>query len=555
MSMKKQVTEGEEPVSPFAKLFSLPGLNVFNIVTFGFKIEVDPSTIVEGLKNTLINHPRFSSILLTGHGEGKEKAKWIPTIVKVEDHITVPDIDPFIENPDEFLENYTSKMALSPMDMSKPLWEFHLLKLKTSHAETVALARFHHSLGDGMSLMSLLLACTRKVCDPEAFPTFVAAKKNKEKNVCWSLVDWLWFIVRTMFHTCVEVIKALVFICFSGGIEKHITGKPGATLSTNKFIHQIIPLDDVKHVKNAMNVDLANMMAKGSKCRWGNSIGYVLIPLWVKSEDDILEYVRHAKTIMDRKKYSLEPLFSYGLLKLTMEIFGLAAVRNLIKRVFGNTTMVFSNVVGPAEEISFFGHQISYFAASTFGIPQELIIGIQSYMDKIIINIAVDLDVIPDPHHLCKFIIESLSTMNSAASEKIFQASEFISTSSPGAKRRVPLLFASVSLVYGRVSAGLGGSNRKLGCVLGFSGVLARWRMVGLTQEAPSLGGRSEIRFARSGQIWLECSPVVLSVAASARLACTLLVAMLPHGSSLFPDGGSCRTSRLDPRISDEMAS
>ncbi|KAG2321732.1 hypothetical protein Bca52824_014945 [Brassica carinata] len=478
MSMKKQVTEGEEPVSPFAKLFSLPGLNVFNIVTFGFKIEVDPSTIVEGLKNTLINHPRFSSILLTGHGEGKEKAKWIPTIVKVEDHITVPDIDPFIENPDEFLENYTSKMALSPMDMSKPLWEFHLLKLKTSHAETVALARFHHSLGDGMSLMSLLLACTRKVCDPEAFPTFVAAKKNKEKNVCWSLVDWLWFIVRTMFHTCVEVIKALVFICFSGGIEKHITGKPGATLSTNKFIHQIIPLDDVKHVKNAMNVtvndvllgmvqaglsrylnqrydlkttsdarkaldkiclhgvvffnlrpnkdieDLANMMAKGSKCRWGNSIGYVLIPLWVKSEDDILEYVRHAKTIMDRKKYSLEPLFSYGLLKLTMEIFGLAAVRNLIKRVFGNTTMVFSNVVGPAEEISFFGHQISYFAASTFGIPQELIIGIQSYMDKIIINIAVDLDVIPDPHHLCKFIIESLSTMNSAASEKIFQASE-----------------------------------------------------------------------------------------------------------------------------------
>lgn len=69
--------------------------------------------------------------------------------------------------------------------------------------------------------------------------------------------------------------------------------------------------------------DLANMMAKGSKCRWGNSIGYVLIPLEMKSNDDVFEYVRQSKTIMDCKKHSLEPLFSYSLLKLTLEVFGL----------------------------------------------------------------------------------------------------------------------------------------------------------------------------------------------------------------------------------------
>ena len=65
------------------------------------------------------------------------------------------------------------------------------------------------------------------------------------------------------------------------------------------------------------------MMAKGSKCRWGNSIGYVLIPLWIKAEDNILEYVRQAKTTMDRKKHSLEPLFFYRLLKVTVEAFGI----------------------------------------------------------------------------------------------------------------------------------------------------------------------------------------------------------------------------------------
>lgn len=172
----------------------------------------------------------------------------------MEDHVIVPDIDPYIENPDEFLENYTSNMALSPMDMSKPLWEFHLLKLKTSHAESVAVARFHHSLGDGtMSLMSLLLACTRKICDPEALPTFVAPKKSKAKNACWSLIAWLWFLIRTIFHTCVEVFKAFVFMCFHGGTTTYLSGKPGA-ISTNKFIHQIIPLEDVKTVKNTMNM-------------------------------------------------------------------------------------------------------------------------------------------------------------------------------------------------------------------------------------------------------------------------------------------------------------
>ncbi|KAL0676638.1 hypothetical protein Bca4012_004619 [Brassica carinata] len=75
----------------------------------------------------------------------------------------------------------------------------------------------------------------------------------------------------------------------------------------------------------------------------------------------------------------------------------------------------------------------------------------------------------------------------------------------------------SVSLVYGRVAAGLGGSNRKLRCVLGFSGVLVRFGS--------------------------ECSPVVLSVAASARLVCTLMVALLPHGSSLSLEGWSSGSS------------
>ncbi|XP_024006119.1 O-acyltransferase WSD1 isoform X2 [Eutrema salsugineum] len=404
-------------------------------------------------------------------GLGEHKAKWIPTKVKVEDHVVVPDIDPTIENPDQFLEDYTSNMVFSPMDMSKPLWEIHLLKMKTSNAESLVVARFHHSLGDGMSLMSLLLACSRKTNDPETLPTLVAPKKKKVTNVCWSLVARFWFIVRLMFHTFVEVFKFLLILCSVRDAGTPLMEKPSATLSPNKFIHRVISLDDVKVVKNAMNMtvndvihgmvqaglsrylsekndsktnpklrkslekiclrgvvffnlrsnkkieDLAEMMAKRSTSRWGNSIGYVMIPLWMRPENDIFEYIRRAKTIMDRKKLSLEPLFSYVLLKLTVEVFGFRALRNLAMRIFGRSTIILSNVVGPSEEISLFEHHISYVAASIYGIPQALIVHITSYVNKAIINLGVDLDVIPYPHHLCDLIVEALHMMKSKAEE------------------------------------------------------------------------------------------------------------------------------------------
>ncbi|CAH8334695.1 unnamed protein product [Eruca vesicaria subsp. sativa] len=469
MAKEKQMIIGEVPVSPFSRLFSMPGLDCFNIVTIGFKNEANPSAFIEGLKNTFLNHPRFSCILERGLGE--HKAKWIPTKVKVEDHVVVPDIDPTIENPDQFLEDYTSNMVFSPIDTSKPLWEIHILNMKTSDAESLLVARFHHSLGDGMSLMSLLLACSRKTSDPEALPTFAAPKKSKVTNVWWSLVARLWFIIRLMFNTFVEVFKFLLILCSVRDATTPLMEKPSATLSPNKFIHRIVSLDDVKVVKNAMNMtvndvilgmvqaglsrylsqkydsqtnwklknslenislrgvvffnlrsnkkieDLDKMMEKRSTSRWGNSIGYAMIPLWMRSENDIFEYIRRAKTIMDRKKLSLEPLFSYVLLKLTVEVFGFKALRTLAMRIFGRSTIILSNVAGPTEEISLFDHQISYVAASISGFPQALIVHITSYVNKAIINLGVDLDVVPDPHHLCDLMVEALQMMKLAVEE------------------------------------------------------------------------------------------------------------------------------------------
>lgn len=64
------------------------------------------------------------------------------------------------------------------------------------------------------------------------------------------------------------------------------------------------------------------MMTKSTKCAWGNFVGLVIFPLWIRSELDPLEYVRQARATMERKILSLEAFNFYGVIKFTMKLFG-----------------------------------------------------------------------------------------------------------------------------------------------------------------------------------------------------------------------------------------
>ncbi|KAG7574156.1 O-acyltransferase WSD1 N-terminal [Arabidopsis suecica] len=477
MEKEDQETSAVEPLSPISQLFLSPTLYCVIIFTLGFKTRCNPSSIVEGIKNTWIKFPRFSCKL---EMKKNGKAVWVPTTYEVEDHVIVPDIDySNIENPDQFIEDYTSNIANTPMDMSKPLWEFHVLNIKTSNAESLCIGKLHHSLGDGMSLMSLLLAISRKTSDPEALPTTAATRKPVDSNdKDWWLVGRFWFMIRVIFTTVIELFKYCLTLCFMRDTKNPLKGKTGDRVQSRKVIHRIISLDDVKLVKNTMEMkvndvllgmtqaglsrylsrkydegmvvekkkilekirlrgtvivnlrettkieDLANMMAKGSKSRWGNFVGIVIFPLWIRSEDDPLEYVQRAKSTMDIKKLSMESLICYGLIKFAMKMFGEKVVETLVKRIFDHTTLAFSNVMGPDEETSFFGHPMSYVAASALGGSQALIIHFVSYVNKIVINLAVDTTVIPDPHLLCDDLVESLNIIKLAALEKGFHKME-----------------------------------------------------------------------------------------------------------------------------------
>ncbi|KAB1205029.1 O-acyltransferase WSD1 [Morella rubra] len=474
-----EAVSSERPLSPASRLFHSPRFNCYIIAIMGCKTSINPDVVKAGLEQTLLKHPRFSSKLVVDGNKCFGKKKWRRTAVNLEDHVIVPVVDPKTELPDRFVEDYISNLTTTPLDLSKPLWEVHLLNIKTSDAEAVGVFRIHHSLGDGASLVSLLLACTRKTSDPEALPTIPVKKRagSTHSGRFWWFLLAIWYLIRLICNTLVDLLLFVATILFLKDSKTPIKGAAGVELNTKKFVHRTVSLDDIKLVKSAMNMtindivlgitqaglsrylnrrysedekdgqpkqwkchapkssrlracilvnlrqaagiqELADMMAKGSKTRWGNLIGYMLLPFNIALHDDPLDYVQQAKATVDRKKLSLEAICTFLSAELVLRVFGVKVAAAITHKVLSNTTMAISSLVGPQEEISFYGHPMAYLAPSVYGHPHALTIHFQSYVNKMTITVAADPNVVPDPHQLCNDLEESLKLIRDSVVKK-----------------------------------------------------------------------------------------------------------------------------------------
>ncbi|CAD5325283.1 unnamed protein product [Arabidopsis thaliana] len=478
----EEEVEEEQPLSPAARVFHAPEFNCYVISVIGIKKKIDPDVIIEGLKQTLIRHPRFSSKMVsTSVGNKKRQTQsWVRTNVVVTDHVIVSDIQTQnIENgnADAFLESYVSNLTTVPLDISKPLWQLHLLDLKTSDAENVAVLKFHHSLGDGMSLMALVLACMRKTSNPDELPSLpnqnrsssrssrLIAGSRGDSRFLW-LVMVIWSAIMLVLNTVCDALEFIATTMFLKDTETPIKGDFRFSKSKRMcLVHRTVSLDDIKLIKNTMKMtvndvvlgvsqaglsqyldrryatdmpkrirlrsallvnlrpntgiqDLADMMAKGSTCRWGNWIGYIVFPFSIGLRDDPLQHLRRAKRIIDRKKNSLEAALTFVAGKFILKTFGVQVAAKIINRALSNTTMSFSNLIGPIEEISFYGHPITYMAPSVYGHPHALTMHFQSYMNQMTISLTVDPTVISDPHRLLDDWEKSLQSIKAAVQER-----------------------------------------------------------------------------------------------------------------------------------------
>lgn len=175
---------------------------------------------------------------------------WVPTLLNIDKHVVVPELDPNMKSSDKFVEDYISNLSRSNIDNSKPLWDVHILNTKTSNAQGTCIFRFHHSLGDGMSLMNLLIAGSRKASNPEALPTLPGDKVSSRHVRVTSLRSLFMVLWNTIFGVVMILLTAL----FLKDTDTPLKRSSAYEYKPRRFSVRSVSLGDIKMVKNAMNV-------------------------------------------------------------------------------------------------------------------------------------------------------------------------------------------------------------------------------------------------------------------------------------------------------------
>ncbi|KAJ6823161.1 O-acyltransferase WSD1-like [Iris pallida] len=165
--------------------------------------------------------------------------------------------------------------------------------------------------------------------------------------------------------------------------------------------------------KNSV-IHVSILMKGHGGARWGNRIGYTILRIPIAMFEDPVDYIRKGMEVTKRKKNSLEAIFTYASGVLIVKLLGIKIATALCHRMLSNTTVSFSNIAGPVEEIGFYDHPLVYIAPSVYGHPQAVTLHFQSYMNKIKLVLAVDELTVPDPKRLVDDFVASLKLIKDA---------------------------------------------------------------------------------------------------------------------------------------------
>ncbi|KAL6001678.1 hypothetical protein ACLOJK_007418 [Asimina triloba] len=255
--------EPDEPVTPAGRFFLQPKTeNIINCA-IGVKLPIDIHSIKAELQRTLLKHPRFCSILVRDeHGVDQ----WRKTEVDLDKHLVFPTVSSDADSGEnEIVNEYLAELAVSsPLDLSKPPWEIHVLE-----SQRCFVLRLHHALGDGISLMSLFLASCRRVGQPHLLPTIPGPKSQPSmQQRRWRWCDRVWRWARVLWLTCVYMTEFVLRSLWMKDERTCISGGAGVELWPRKVATARFALQDMKTVKSTVN-GVSCHCSTNRPCKWG----------------------------------------------------------------------------------------------------------------------------------------------------------------------------------------------------------------------------------------------------------------------------------------------
>jgi WS/DGAT/MGAT family acyltransferase len=373
----------------------------------------------------------------------------------------------------EMLQSLVNDLMSTPLDFSKPLWHAHLVENYGEGCALIM--RLHHCIADGIALMRVLLNFTDETPDgymTEPTETAEETIEIEEESIDPKSNNGLPFpgpvkaavkttqkLAGTIFHEGMETLTnpekfmdaakmgasttatlgRLLTLSpdpdtpFKGklGVSKRCAWSQPVSLAEVKAVGKVTggTVNDVLltavsgalgrylHTRGepAGGLDFravvpVNLRPLDEKPKLGNAFGLVFLSLPVGITDP-LDRLFELKKRMDNIKGSSEAIVSFGILAgIGVSV---SQIQDIVVKIFGmKATAVMTNVPGP--------RQVRYIAGKAidgimFWVPQSgklgLGVSIMSYNNEVLLGVATDAGLVPDPETIIAGFHEEFEAM------------------------------------------------------------------------------------------------------------------------------------------------
>lgn len=350
------------------------------------------------------------------------------------------------------LTDFIGNLLSNPLDFDRPLWQFHIVE--DIEGGCVLIGRIHHCIADGTALIRVLLSLTDQ--DPDAvYSTAAPAKKGQKSTGRKTVLDPVIAAAENTWRFGLNLLKegSKVVLNPSRIVAAMKLGAGGAAALGRLAVRpadpetlfrgplgkkkrgvwsQPVALADVKAIGKATggtvndvlltamvgalrryldshNQDTSglnfraavpvNLRQPTQKIKLGNNFGLVFPSLPVGIVDPI-KRLKVLKKRMDELKGSPEAMVTFGALHAAA--IAPHEIQNVVIDFLGQkSTAVMTNVPGPREPIYLAGTAVRH---QMFWVPQSGRVGmgisILSYAGEVILGIASDVGLVPDPEKI-----------------------------------------------------------------------------------------------------------------------------------------------------------
>lgn len=352
------------------------------------------------------------------------------------------------------LEEFVSDLASTPLNKSRPLWQFHYIENYVNGP--VVVSRIHHCYADGIALVQVMLTLTDSSPDPRpsaADPETWKRRRSSESGIFRRLTEPARDGVDFAVHCGLKLVEEGMRIIQEPQLAGHYATEASEIFRELTYALTLpddprtifkgelgirkevawtnsVPLDEVKAVSKVLGCTVNDvlisavtgalrryMLARGEEIgpeteiratvpvnlrpleharELGNHFGMVFLDLPI-NEPNPLRRVYEVNARMTELKTSKQAKVTLGLLA-ALGMGPAALQKPSLDLLSQKASVVLTNVPGPRDPLYLAGGRIR---SMMFWVPQNGSIGmgvsILSYNGKVLFGLMTDRKLVPDP--------------------------------------------------------------------------------------------------------------------------------------------------------------